>query len=63
MKIYKLTKLGREAVKNRSGDADSMRVLDYLADGSASDDQLEVAGDHYLIRTLQRHGLIKEVTS
>lgn len=64
MRLYKLTKVGRAAAKNGSGDADEVRVLNYLQDNkTATDDQLDVVGERWVVKTLKSQGLIKELTS
>lgn len=46
------------------GDADEMRILAYLRDNkTATDDQLDVVGERWLVRRLKQRGLLKELTS
>lgn len=65
MRVYGLTELGRKVTRNWDGtDSNEMRVLNYLRDNkTATDDQLSVAGGRWVVRTLKRRGLIKELTS
>lgn len=66
MRIYTLTKLGKEVTRDplRQGD-DEMRVLQYLRENkTASDSELEVAGgEGWVVRRLKNQGLVKELTS
>lgn len=63
-KIYSLTKLGKRVYRESSLDGDEMRIVEYLKDNkSASDDQLEVVGgSSWLLRSLKRRKIIKELT-
>ncbi|KKN45378.1 hypothetical protein LCGC14_0683640 [marine sediment metagenome] len=41
-----------------------MRVLNYLRDNkTATDDQLDVVGERWVVKRLKKRGLIKELTS
>ena len=63
MKVYKLTKVGKKVVKNMSGDSEEMRILNYLRDyGTATDDQLEVVGETWLVKRLERDKIIEQLT-
>lgn len=63
-KIYEITKAGKRVLKDSSLSEDGLRILQYLKDNkSASSDQLEVAGgERWLVRSLKRKHLIKELT-
>lgn len=65
MKLYKLTKLGRQAIHTLDGttDPDEKRILDYLKDyKTGTDSQLAMAGETWVVRSLVRQKLIKELT-
>lgn len=63
-RIYKITKLGKRVVRDSSLAEDELRILQYLKDNkSASSSQLEVAGgERWMLRSLQRRKLVKELT-
>ena len=62
MKVYSLTSVGKEVVRNRTGDADTLRVLDFLYDNkTATEEELAIAGERWKIRSLRRHGLIRQL--
>ena len=63
-KIYKITKLGKKVIRDSSLAEDELRILQYLKDNkSASGSQLEVAGgERWMLRSLQRRKLVKEIT-
>lgn len=64
MRVYKLSKVGKKVVKNCEGSAEDMRILNYLKDyGTATEDQLEVVGEIWRVRTLTRNGLLEELTN
>lgn len=65
MRVYALTDVGKKVARNQDGtDADEMRVLNYLRDNkTATDDQLDIAGERWVISGLKRRGLIKELTN
>lgn len=64
MRVYGLTDLGRKVTRSMDGSGDEMRVLNYLRDNkTATDDQLDVVGERWVVRGLKRRGLIKELTS
>jgi len=64
MRLYAITALGDRIRKDRSGDSEVLRVLDYLYENkTASQDQLEVGGaDIFTLKSMARHGLIQELT-
>lgn len=69
MKLYALTEAGKVAAK-RDGDDDEMRVLHFIRDHkTATDSELEVIADSYIVRRLVRGGsrggggLVKELTT
>jgi hypothetical protein len=63
--IYVLTKAGKRAYKDNSLSEDEMRAVEYLKGcRSASSDKLEEIGiEGWLLRSMKRHGLIKELTT
>ncbi len=63
-KIYTLTKLGKRAYKDCSVSREELGILEYLKENkSASEDQLEVVGgERWILRGLEKRGLIKELT-
>jgi len=63
-RIYKITKLGKKVLRDSSLSEDELSVLQYLKDNkSASGSQLEVAGgERWMVKSLQRRKLIKELT-
>ena len=64
-KIFILTKAGKRAYKDYSLSEDEMRVVEYLKGcRSASDDKLgEIGIESWLLRSMERHGLVKELTT
>jgi len=51
MKLYALTDLGKKAVRNGSGSAEELRVLEFLWNSkTATEDELDVVGERWLIR-------------
>ena len=66
MRVYKITDEGRKAFRTGGGDSEEVRVLDYLMNSpgrSATDDQLDVVGERWVVKGLKRRGLIKELTN
>lgn len=62
-RVYGLTDIGKKVTKTMEGDSDEMRVLNYLRDNkTATDDQLSVVADRWVVRSLKRRGLLKELT-
>jgi len=62
MKVFILTDVGKKVVKNRTGDTDTLRILDFLYENhTASEEDLAIAGEKWRIRSLRRHGLIRQV--
>lgn len=64
MRVYALTELGRKVTRNMDGSGDEMRILNYLRDNkTATDDQLDIVGERWMVRNLKGRGLIKELTN
>lgn len=66
VRVYTLTDTGRKVVTRDAGStsSDEMRVLNYLRDNkSATDDQLDVVAERWVVRSLKEHGLVKELTA
>jgi hypothetical protein len=65
MKVYSLTKLGSRIAKTKTGDSPEMKVLQYLYENrTATDSEIETAtGEKYVCGSLQRRGLIQELTT
>jgi len=63
-RIYKITKLGKRVLRDSALSQGELGILQYLKDNkTASSSQLEVAGgERWLIRSLQRRKLVKELT-
>jgi len=63
-RVYALTKLGKRVYRDSSLDGDEMRIINFLMENkSASSEQLEVVGgEGWLLRSMKRRGLIKELT-
>ena len=63
-RIYVTTKKGRRVLRDDSLGGDELRILQYIRDNkSASSSQLEVVGgEGWMVRSLQRRKLIKELT-
>ena len=60
-RIYETTKQGRKAYHRVALSSDELKVMEYLIGSkSASESQLEVVGELWLIRSMKRRGLIKE---
>jgi len=63
MKVYKLTDAGKDVVRRVDATGDEMRVLQHLADVKrATDEQLDIVAERWVVRGLKRSRLIKEVT-
>jgi len=62
-KIYEITKSGKRVLRDSSLSEDELRILQYVKDNkTASSDQLEVVGgEGWLVRSLKRRHLIKEL--
>ncbi len=64
MRVYALTDLGKRITRTMEGNTEEMRVLNYLRDNkTATDDQLDVVAERWVVRSLKRRGLIKELTN
>jgi hypothetical protein len=65
MKVYALTDLGKKVTRDGSGTGtDEMRILNYVRDNKrVTDDQLEVAGESWVVRRLVHDGLLKQLTN
>lgn len=64
MRVYALTDLGKKITRNMDGDNEEMRVLNYLRDNkTATDDQLDVVAERWVVRSLKQRGLVKELTN
>lgn len=62
MKVYGLTKLGKKVTRSGQGDPDEMKILNYVRDmGSVTEEQLEVAGERWMVRKLTNDHLLKEL--
>jgi len=63
-RVYTVTKKGRRVLRDSSLSEDELRVLQALKDNkSASGSQLEVeGGGRWMLRSLQRRKLVKELT-
>lgn len=64
-RVYALTMLGKRVTADGTyGGSEEGKILDYLRDNkTATDDQLDVVGERWLVRRLKQRGLIKELTS
>ena len=64
MRVYGLTKVGRRITRDLNGSSDEIRILNYLRDNkTATDDQLDVVGERWVVNSLKGRGLIKELTN
>ena len=64
MKVFSLTKLGRQVARTKEGEGDELRVLQFIQSrGTATDDELEIVGGRHLIRRLKNNGLVRELTT
>jgi len=55
--------VGKRMVHDRSGSAEVLRILDHLNENrSATDDQLEIVGERWLVKSLARRHIIRKVT-
>ena len=64
MRVYGLTDIGRKVTKTTEGSSDEMRVLNYLRDNkTATEDQLDIVAERWVVRSLKRRGLVKELTT
>lgn len=61
LRVYKLTKLGKEIIRNGSGDPEDIKILDHLWNvKTATEDELSIVGETWRIRRMVPK-LIKEV--
>lgn len=64
MRIYGLTNLGYQQTNRRGDIGEEMKVLHYIRDNkTATSDELETVAEGYVIRSLVRRGLAKELTT
>ena len=65
MRVFALTKLGKDVTRNYSGDSDEeLRILQYIRENkTATDGELDVVGERWMVRNLKSRGLVKELTS
>lgn len=62
-KVYVTTKAGRRILRDGSATGDELKVLQFIKDNrSASESQVEVVGSRWMVRHLQKRGLVKELT-
>jgi len=63
MRVYALTKLGKQVTASRDGAGDEMRILQYLRENkTATSDELDTVGERWIVRRLKNRGLVKELT-
>jgi enterochelin esterase-like enzyme len=61
-KIYETTKAGRKAYKRSALGSEEMKVMEYLMSSkAASTSQLDTVCEGWLLRSMKRRGLIREV--
>jgi len=59
-----LTALGKKVTASRSDNSDEMKVLQFLRENkTATDDELSVIGERWVVRRLRDRGLVKELTT
>jgi len=64
MRVFTLTKLGRKVTSTRDSSDSELRILQYIRENkTATDDELDVVGERWQVRSLREHGLIKELTT
>jgi len=65
MRVYSLTKLGERVISTRDGSSDDeMKILQYIWENkTATDTELDVVGERWMIRRLKERGLVKELTT
>lgn len=64
MRVFALTELGRKIASTRDGTSDELRVLQHIKENrTATDDELDVVSERYIVRGLKEKGLIKELTT
>ncbi len=65
MRVYALTQLGKKVTSTREGSSDDeIRILQHIRENkTATDTELDVVGDRWLVRRLKERGLIKELTT
>ena len=65
VRIFSLTKLGKKVAGTKEGGDAEMRVLQFLKENrTGTEDELEVAGgERWILRGLQKRGLILELTT
>ena len=61
-KIYIATKRGKRVLRDGSISGEAATVLQFIKDNkSASSSQLETVGERWIVKNLQRKGLVKEL--
>jgi len=65
IRIFSLTKLGKRVAGTKEGGDAEIRVLQFLKENrTGTEDELEVAGgERWILRGLEREGLITELTT
>ena len=59
-----MTALGKKVTASRSDNSDEMKVLQFLRENkTATDDELSVIGERWVVRRLRDRGLVKELTT
>ena len=59
-----MTALGKKVTASRSDNSDEMKVLQFLRENkTATDDELSVIGEGWVVRRLRDRGLVKELTT
>ena len=63
MRVYALTKLGKKVTRACDESSEEMKILQHLREnGQATDSELEMVGELWLVKVLKRRGLVKELT-
>jgi len=64
VEVYALTELGRKVARDKQGDGDEMRVLHFIRDHkTATNEELGIVADSYVVKHLVREGLAKKLTT
>ena len=62
MKIYEITGIGKRALKSGTLSGDQQKALQHIKDThAASDESIDVVADRWVVRQLEKAGLIKEL--
>lgn len=62
MHVYKLTEVGKQIAKTKSGDDEELRALKFIKDRkTVTDQELEGHVETYIVRHLVRENLVQQL--